>query len=188
MSKIPGFPKKMVHPLHRKGTTTAVPGVDAQSGRKFTDYQGTPDRFPPVSVEHPAQEAQHRMQGYILEGEVPPVGIEYNRYPMWMKKDKADDVLVNSKDEEEASIKKGYAAPGTPDPQAAEAAIASPYVPGRNVVEFPKMVDGVVVDPGHSDGFQEYPKWHEGILFNSRAELEAKFPPKPKEVPKSVKA
>lgn len=177
------FPKTLIHPHYKKGTTTAVPGVDTTTGRKFTDYQGTADRFPPVIVTTDDQEAQHRAQGYVADGESVG-GAAYQRYPMWMKKAGEADMLASSPTDEQALTEMGFAAPGIPDPEAAQTSASSPHVPGRTVVEFPKMVDGRVVDPGRSDGFQEYPKWVGDVLVNSRQEEEALKPraAKPKKI------
>lgn len=185
-------PKKMVHPAFKKGTTTAIPGTDAVTGRKFTDHQGVPDRFPPVMVEYLEQELQHRAQGYTEEGEVPPAQ-SYNRYPMWLNKPDSDPVLVNSAEEEQGRLKQGYIAPGVADAKAAEAAIANPHIPGRVVSEFPKMVDGKVVDIKRgeevtSSGYAKFPMWHEGVLVNSQAEMDSRFPSKQEAKPSRIKA
>lgn len=171
------YPKQMNHPNYRKGRVVAVPGTDSVSGRKFIDHQGSPDVFPPVSVNNEQQEALHRATGYIPVGEAVAAGV-YQRYPMWMKKKEASDMLAEDPESEAELAKNGYAAPGDPDPQSAERAFASPHVPGQLVQEFPMMVDGRLVDPEAEAGaFQEFPKWHEGRLFDTKAELEAAFPP-----------
>lgn len=55
---------------------------------------------------------------------------------------------------------KGYRRMGTFDPVALEASIASPYVPGRVSQEWPKMVDGVMVqDPNVKPEENRYPMW-----------------------------
>ena len=66
-------------------------------------------------------------------------------------------VTVHNKDQEDYHRTLGYDTPGNPDPAAFEKAHASPYKPGETD-EFPKMVDGVVVDPSKQSGVAQYPK------------------------------
>lgn len=90
-------------------------------------------------------------------------------------------VTVNTADDEEYYAAKGYKPAGQGSAQAFSSAHASPYVAGRAVSEYPKMVDGVLVqDPqAPTSSFQAYPKWlkapgdGEAILVNSAAEEEA---------------
>lgn len=86
-------------------------------------------------------------------------------------------VLVNGADDEEYYLAKGYIAPGKADAAAFSTAKASPFVPGRPQNEYPKMVNGVLVqDPdAPTSGIQEYPKWltppkGEPVLANSAEE------------------
>lgn len=90
-------------------------------------------------------------------------------------------VTVMSADDEEYYLAKGYMAAGKSDPAAFSTAHASPYVAGRRVSEYPKMVDGVLVqDPNApTTGFQKYPMYLTppngggAILVNTAAEEEA---------------
>ena len=70
-------------------------------------------------------------------------------------------MTVQNEDQEAYHAAKGYKPAGTADPKAFETANASPYVPGREAKEYPKMVDGVLVlDPNRAtEGPKEYPKW-----------------------------
>lgn len=201
------FHKHMVHPAHAKGTVTEVRGTDPTSGRSYVDYQGTPDRFPDVDVYSPDEEEQYRAKGYHAFGETPPGAAGHQEYPLMLthvkceaatptfaaKLNSAGQVIepeipgrpakfppltVNSEDEEKAAIAKGYARPGKSDPAAVQASISSPYDPGRVTSEYPKMVNGKLVqDPAYDpSGRQEYPKWvggENGKIVNSRAEEEA---------------
>lgn len=193
-------PKTMHHPGYQKGTFKPIPGSDNGRGPAFLDYQGTPDRFPPVTVNNPDQEAQHRAKGYALYGESTMNAIAFREYPLMMNHPKykpgvpmmaatlngANQVItpeipaiapefppmiVNNEDEESAAAEKGYARPGRSDPDAAHAAISSPYDPTRVKSEYPKMVDGrMVEDPSTPSGVQEYPKWVGDKLVKSRTE------------------
>lgn len=155
------------------------------------DYQGTPDRLAPLYVENAEQEEAARARGYLASGEAPAPSVEYAEYPLMMrhpehvdavpdemaaeKDDKGQvrtfvikgtparmpDVQVSTADDEAAWGKKGYRRMGVADPVAVEQARCSPHVPGRVTNEYPKMVDGVLVqDPSLSaSGPVEFPKW-----------------------------
>jgi len=172
------YPKMMKHPHYRKGTVHRVEGTDATSGRKFVDHHGTADIFPPVSVKDSASENIHRAQGYIAADEVVQPS-SYQRYPIWMKKSGSDDVIANTEEQEKEFLEQGYLVPGKPDSDAMERAAATPYNPTQVVVEFPKMVDGKIVDPQAYDGSPiEYPKWvkvngHPDQIANNAAEERA---------------
>lgn len=196
--------KTLRHPHARKGKVTEIKGTDAVSGRPFTDYQGEPDVFPDVVVKDPNTEAYYRAQGYIVPGEVPTPPAEYAEYPvMLVHPDHVDAVpddyaiekaengeiirhkipgspekfapkQANTAAEEKALGKLGYARAGQDDPEAIRRSKASPHVPGRQTKEFPKMVEGKVVDPDAQQGGPiQYPKWVGDKLVNSRAEEEA---------------
>lgn len=195
------YPKTLHHPAEKKGTATAVSGKDPVTGRPFTDYQGTPDQLPPVTVQNGDQEAFYRARGYLLGGEAPPPPAAYAEYPIMLvhpdhqdaipddftvektkdgqiihhripgKPERLLPVAVNGKAEEDAWGAKGYRRAGSPDPDAIRTAEASPYDPTRSHIEWPKMVDGVVVDPdADTGGVQEYPKWVGDRIVNTAAE------------------
>jgi hypothetical protein len=156
-----------------------------------TAFQGIPDLFPPLTVHNPDHEAQARAKGYLEQGEAPPPMADFSEYPLMLshpdyepetpdevtavrndqgqlvtttikgKPAKMPHVFVNTLAEEKAWHTKGYRRPGKSDPQAAEAAKASPYVAGRVTAEYTKVVDGKLVqDPGLPPaGPIEYPKW-----------------------------
>lgn len=214
------FPKMMIHPAFVKGTSRKIEGNDPNSGRKFVDYQGTPDRYPPVEVRDHNEEAYYRAKGYYIEGEPPMKATDYAEFPKMMEHPKFEEAIlaqpeikapngtvlqqqrenkpakfppitVNTKAEEEAWGKKGYKVKGISDPEAVQRAAAVPHDPNRlPPSEYPKMVDGVLVqDPHVETGFQEYPKWIGDVLVNTRAEELALRPPKtPAEIEAERKA
>ena len=200
----PYEPKLMKHPHARKGEIHKIEGKDPVSGRPFTDSQGEPDVFPDVTVEDPTTEAYYRSRGYLVPGEVPPPPAEYSEYPvMLVHPDHVDAVpddftiekaengeiirhripgtpekfppkTANSKSEEKRLGADGYKRAGHDNPDAIRTAKANPHRPGQKTEEFPKMVDGRVVDPGASRGGPaEYPKWIGDKLVNNLAEEEA---------------
>ncbi len=201
------YPKHLVHPAYRaseiKPVVKQVPGT----GKTITDYHGTPDRYPPVTVNNEDQEARHRAMGYLEFGEAPPKMTAFNEYPLVLthpeyleptapetlaKRDENNalttwtikgspgaflPVTVNSPEEERGWASKGYRRPGLSDPAAVEAAKAAPYDPARVIQEFPKMVDGEVVDPAATfDTHQKYPIWAHGVVVTCEHEHREKFP------------
>ena len=174
---------------------------------KTAHYRGEPDRFPPVDVPNADQEAQYRAKGYLPYGETPMNVVAFKEYPLMLshpdyepaveaiveQRDangklvsagipgtpaKLAPVQVNDPDDEAKWTDRGYERPGKSDPEAVQASISSPYVPGRVASEYPKMVGGVLVqDPSLPAGPAEYPKWvsikdhpHGGKEVRSRAE------------------
>src|ERR1700721_1708649 len=77
-------PKTMHHPQYRKSVPQAIESVDASSGRPFKDYVGTPELFPPVTVETADQEALYRSKGYFMPSESPPPPPEWSEYPVML--------------------------------------------------------------------------------------------------------
>jgi hypothetical protein len=172
----------MKHPHARKGKVTQIKGVDAVSGRPFTDSQGEPDVFPDVTVKDPHTEAYYRARGYIIPGEVPPPPAEYAEYPVMLVHPEHVDAIpddwhiekgdngeiirhkilgkpevfpprqANTEAEEESLGQKGYKRAGQDNPDAIRSAHASPYVPGRKTQEYPKMVNGEIEDPEAPSG------------------------------------
>lgn len=197
-------PRTMKHPHAHKGAIQKIDGIDPVSGRKFTDYQGEPDTFPDVVVKDPTTEEFYRARGYIVPGEVPPPPAEYAEYPVMLVHPAhvdavPDDFTVekgpngeiirhripgipekfppqqaDNPEQEVALGKQGYARAGQDNPDAIRTAKASPYKPGQKIEEFPKMVDGKIVDPNEQVGGPiQYPKWVGDRIVNSRAEEEA---------------
>lgn len=84
------YPKMMVHPNHRN----AVLG--------HTYREGSPDVFPPVTVNNEDQEEQYRAKGYISQGgnadpgHPEPRGYEFREYPKFV-----NGVIVKSATEEQ---------------------------------------------------------------------------------------
>lgn len=197
-------PRVMAHPHARKGKITPIVGMDAVSGMPFRDSQGEPDVFPDVTVKDPETETYYRARGYLFHGEVPPPPAEYSEYPVMLVHPNHKDAVpddwavergeggqilrtripgvsevfpprqVSTAAEEADWGKKGYARAGHDDPDAIRTQNASPYVPGRVIEEFPKVENGVVVDPNAPHvGPIEYPKWVGDKLVNNRAEENA---------------
>lgn len=168
------YPMEMRHPNYRKGTTKVVPGQDPNTPSHKLDYQGTPDVFPPVTVYNEDQENEHRSKGYISAAEALPM-TAYQEFPVWLTHAKKEAKMANNQDEETELIEQGYKRPGKSDPEAVQKAVSSPHVPGQNILEFPKMVRGKVVDPAAEEAEKpdEYPKWVQGRIVNSRAEERA---------------
>ena len=195
------YPVTMTHPQAKRSTVRQITGQDPNSGRKFTDSHGDPDRFPPVTVNTEEQEEEYRAKGYLAAGDSPIQVDGYHDFPKWLvhpdyvegspninplfdpegrlvraaikgTPDKLPPLLVNDTAQQKAAFAQGYIEQVAPDPRAMEALAASPYVPGRVTSEYPKMVDGVLVEDPDIDqsGFQEYPKWVGDNLVNSRAE------------------
>ena len=200
----PYEPKLMKHPHFRKGKITPIEGIDPVSGRPFSDSQGEPDMFPDVTVKDPTTEAYYRSRGYLIPGEVPPPPAEYSEYPvMLVHPDHVDAIpddftiekaengeiirhripgtpekfppkAANSKAEEKKLGQEGYKRAGHDNPDAIRTAKANPHRPGQEPKEYPKVVNGHVVDPGAGHGGPaEYPKWVGDKLVNNRAEEEA---------------
>ena len=174
------YPKVMTHPNAVKAQITAIESRDA-AGRVVRDYTGTADKFPPVTVSNKDQEDRHRAQGYVTaEDQVKQQS--YEDYPVWLRHTETQEAVLATSAASEAEYQtQGYERPGKGDPDAVRKAFASPHVPGRTTEEWPKVVNGVVIeDPAKSaTGLVEYPKWihdptkkQESILANNRHEEE----------------
>ena len=98
------YPKHMHHPHSQRGKTEKV---EEYLSDKKANWQGTPDKYPPVLVYNADQEEQHRAQGYYTLGTsspeafaqaaaIPPAP-DYipQQYPKWV-----GDKLVQSEEEE----------------------------------------------------------------------------------------
>ena len=184
------YPKTMHHPHFRKGTATLVEGQDPVSGRKYRDYQGTPDRLPPLFVENSDQEDHARARGYLDPGEAAPAAALGGEYPLVLvhpdhadaipddkmpqkigdgpvtfvtipgKPERYPHVTVQDAAQEAAWQAKGYDRPGVCDPTAVEAARANPRGVTGTGAEWPKMVNGVLMeDPNARPDLKQYPMW-----------------------------
>lgn len=165
----PDYPKQMRHPNFIKGRAIAIAGTERMVGGVSTpDYQGIPDIFPPIEVSNADQEAQYRAKGYLAANENPAMA-QYQRYPMWMRHPSGESALVSTEGEEAAYVERGFAVPGKPDPEAVHTAHSAPYQPNRRVSEWPKMVDGKLMqDPDLANrSAGEYPKWVGGKVVNN---------------------
>lgn len=162
------YPKQMVHPSAQKSVITRT-AEKTDNGVTFITAQGTPDRFPPVTVNNPSQESYYRAQGYRVSGE-PAAAVQHYDFPMYLQHASAEPVLVTSPAELEARESEGYYGAGKSSAEAFERANATPYHPGRVYEEFPKMIEGKVVDPNNQNGPQRYPMWVNGVTVNNEAE------------------
>ena len=186
--------KALHNPHFRKGNRIRLPNGD---------WQGESDVFPPITVNNPDQEAFYRAKGYLAHGEKPPISAEYREYPLMLSHpDHADAIpeqrmmfkgldgkpveqitpgspekfphaIVNSKAEEAPWLARGYRRIGKSDADAVERAVASPFNPDFTPQEFPKMVDGKIVDPFNEVKFQEYPKWVGNVIVHNADEERA---------------
>ena len=106
------YPKHMHHPHSQRGKTEKV---EEYLSDKKANWQGTPDKYPPVLVYNVDQEEQHRAQGYYTIGSSSPEAFaqaaaiplapDYipEEYPKWV-----GDKLVHSAEEErELAPKRG---------------------------------------------------------------------------------
>lgn len=192
-----GFPKTLHHPHGRAAQIQDL-------GRNT--YHGTAALLPPIEVFSAEQEAQYRALGYLEYGESPRPMIQYHEYPKQMvhpdhvdaaperkeprkegeqivfdviagRPERFPAVTVNGREEEQAWEAKGYHVPGRSDPQAAEAQMVAPGAIDHKPQEWPKLVDGKVVDPDAGPkGPIQYPKalWKpdrsEQVIVQSAAE------------------
>jgi hypothetical protein len=104
------YPLTMVHPAFQKAQSLVVPGTevrDSFGNVTRADYQGTPEKFPPVTAANEMEEAYLASQGYEPAGKVdpaawatahasaPPPDYKPQPYPRWV-----DGRIVNSIDED----------------------------------------------------------------------------------------
>lgn len=120
------------------------------------DYQ----EFPKV-LKHPA----HQRARKVAEATpaIPPsLGVPLiPAQPEQWEPERFADVTVMSADDEAYYVAKGYVSAGNPDAAAFETAHASPFVAGRKVAEWPKIINGVLTqDPDAPiSTFAKYPMW-----------------------------
>lgn len=173
------YPMTLHHPAFVKGTTTKVPVLDAngapamRNGMPDFNYRGTSDRFPPVDVQNEDQEFQYRAKGYGSANDV-ATAPTYLEYPVWLKNDDGAEVMAKDAHEEAELLNDGYQRKGKSDPEAVERSLANPYDPEFEADEWPKMVDGKLVqDPNKSDGALHYPMWVGDSIVKNEAEERA---------------
>ncbi len=183
------YPMRMVHPQERRTVINKMDTETGPiAGLPVGGTRGTPEWFMPVMVNNQTQEEAHRAMGYLAFGETPPM-TTLKEYPLMLQHPDFKEAVpeqtiatvdehgnlhhsiikavpgqfppwqVNTPEEEAAWSEKGYRRPGKYDPTAIKDAIASPHVPGRVAEEWPKMVDGKVVDPRPKEVSTNYPKW-----------------------------
>lgn len=88
MSNSTEYPKRMIHPATKPGTTKPVPGTEVYNtdgSVRSVDYQGTPDRFPALDVADATEEEQYRAKGYLAFGEQQKPAIAYQEYPKMLE-------------------------------------------------------------------------------------------------------
>ena len=98
------YPKMMQHPHFRKSQATKL---NPELNDKKSDFQGSPERFPPVLVHSEDDEELYTSQGYVTVGtsdpaafarsvqSAPPPDYKPLEYPKWL-----GGVLVTSADQE----------------------------------------------------------------------------------------
>lgn len=94
------YPKMMQHPHAKRGETQKL---DPNVADRKSDWQGTPDKFPPVLVHNEDQEEQYLAQGYWTMGTSSPEAFAAasaspmpadhvaQEYPKWVKGEMALD-------------------------------------------------------------------------------------------------
>ena len=165
------YPKSMVHPSARKSIIYSdVSQSSSRSTVPTGGAAGTPDVLPPVTVNNASQEAYYRAKGYLVTGEALQIA-PHEEYPIWLSHETKESVLVATAKERKTREGQGYFAAGKSDPDAVQSTIAMPYDPNAKHEEWPKIVDGVLVqDPNRHSGFQKYPMWVGDKLVNNEAE------------------
>src|SRR5208283_4363649 len=169
------FPKTMIHPAHAHAV---IGPRQVDNRGRVSYGQSIPERYPNMLVHDPDQEEEARSRGYLAAGEAPPAPIDFEEYPLMMghphhkdaipdeiipqrmadntiqttvvpgRPEEYPDVIASDQAQEDAFAFRGYQRMGRSDPAAVEADAASPYVPGRVKSDYPKWVDGKLVqDP-----------------------------------------
>lgn len=201
------YPLSMVHPQYRPAQSYKIEKhAGPATGSPVGGVGASPAWFPPVTVNNEIQEAHHRSMGYLEFGETPPM-VQLNEYPLLMVHPDCAEATpertittvdgnnnqtvhvtqgapgklpprqADNPQQEAEWAAKGYRRPGQYNPQAVQGAIASPYDPSKVYQEYPKIVDGKVVDlrPDPSAP-QKYPMWLHDQAINTEAEHRAKWP------------
>jgi hypothetical protein len=124
------YPLTMSHPAFKKSVAVPVPGTqvfDAEGKITRQDYQGTPERFPPVTVEDEMHEEYYKAQGYAPAGksdpaawvtahsEAVPESYVPDEYPKWV-----DGKLIASAEDDPDYV--------APEPVAETAEVPAPLV------------------------------------------------------------
>lgn len=87
--------------------------------------------------------------------------------------EKFPPVMAKDAAEEKKWVTKGYKRIGKADGEASQRAKASPFDPNYKLSEYPKFVDGVIVDPHATLDHNRYPMWVGDVLVNSAEEERA---------------
>jgi len=114
------------------------------------------ERYPLV-LRHPAYKPARKIADAVAAH--PPES--YFAQPEQWEAEKYPQVTVMTPDQEEYYTSKGYAPAGMPNAAAFQTAFASPHVAGRTTSEWPKMVNGVMMQDPNAPvpGPAEYPKY-----------------------------
>lgn len=135
------YPLTMAHPAFQRSQPLPIPGTEKRNAEGVVisqDYQGTPERFPPVTVQDADQEAYYESQGYARAGHSDP-----------------------------SAYASAHAAPAPPS-----------YVPQ----EYPKWVDGVLVESEEDDplrrGVEETIETIDRVVEMTAADIAPVEPPK----------
>ncbi|GAC1664548.1 MAG: hypothetical protein PVS3B2_00330 [Candidatus Dormibacteraceae bacterium] len=109
------YPMVMNHPNYQPATMHRVNnGTPGMKGEAWAgDMQGTPVKFPPVTVNNEDQEEYHRAQGYVsaagdehefnvARNNLNPTGYAFQEYPKWIDDGTPEGVTVTTPEEEGA--------------------------------------------------------------------------------------
>lgn len=114
----------------------------------------------PMIMTHSGHKLARKISDAILGGP----GAPNNGFgmPEQWEPERFPQISVTNADDEQYYAAKGYKPAGQPNAAAFSTAHASPHVPGRTHSEWPKMIDGKLVqDPNapSGGGFQRFPMW-----------------------------
>ncbi len=110
------YPLTMAHPAFKASQSLPVPGTEKRNAQGHPipgtcDYQGTPERLPPVTVANEQEREYYEAQGYRAAGHsdpgayaaahssAPPASYVPQRYPMWV-----EGVLCHNEEDEAAAL------------------------------------------------------------------------------------
>lgn len=128
------YPVTMAHPHFTPAKSVPIPGTERYDshGRVVSqDYQGTPQRFPPVTAANQAEEERYKADGYERAGNVdpsawvrahanaPPDDYKPQKYPMWK-----DGKLIKTAQEDPDATEEDLAPPVAAAEMAQQAPVA----------------------------------------------------------------
>lgn len=133
------YPLTMAHPHFKAATSTGVPGTEKRDPQGniigYLSYQGTPVKFPPITVTSEQEEEYEKSQGYEPAGKVdpsawvrqhadsPPIDYVPQKYPMYR-----DGVLYKTAEEDPEASEEDLAPPVQETTSTAPAVVEDPRV------------------------------------------------------------